>query len=122
MSKNYYTKINNFSIEYKGYYDRNVFKDTATITYKLLLDIIDNKTDEEFTNIYINKIKFNQTYFTNLYIPFNSFIDVNNFIDILCSNVGNINFYRELNIYLEDIIKEIKYLKEKKKKKISMEY
>jgi hypothetical protein len=139
MSRIIYEKISNEYLKYSYYIERTELKDIATSTYKLLLELIDvkteNKTDDEFNNLfyrYINNITLTKSYYTRLFNPnrecyFNSFASPNNFIEILFSNINDIDFYRELNIILNEFIKKrndinkdvkkIKKVKEIKQKK-----
>jgi hypothetical protein len=115
----FYNKVNKCYIEYINY------EDIKTQSFKLLLDIIGNKTDCEFDifyNKYISNFKLKQYYFTRSFNPyieynFNSFYDTKDFINKSCSICINDNFYQELNIFLTNVLKIIKSDEKKYNKK-----
>jgi hypothetical protein len=129
MSRIIYDKISNQYLKYYYYIERTELKDVATLTYKLLLELIevksDNKTDDEFNDIfyrYINNITLKKSYCARLFNPnrdcqFNSFTSPNHFIEILFSNIIDIDFYKELNIILNEFIQKKNEIKECKKVK-----
>lgn len=99
MSRLYYEMHNQYTNNY----------DVEKI-YTLLLEIIDNKNNEEFDIFYTNYMsKFNPSYIGN--INFNSFDNVNDFIDKACSVIQDINFYKELNTFLTEILKKHQKIK-----------
>jgi hypothetical protein len=124
MSRSYYEKVNDCYTNHKE------FNNIVMISFKLLLEIIDNKTDEEFDVFYtkyMSKFKLKQYYFTRLFNPymecnFNSFNDTKDFIDKSFVSLNDINFYREINKFMTDInqiniINTNDYTDKKKKKK-----
>jgi hypothetical protein len=115
MSRIIYDTVYKCYIQYKNNKNTYSFIYTVTETYKLLLEIIDNKTDDEFNEFYIkyiSKFQLKRYYFARLLNPykecnFNSFENVNDFIDKTCSSsckVNEENYYKELNIFLTEIL------------------
>jgi len=107
MSRNNYEEINKLFNSYNKNSNQCFFNNTAKKTFKLLLEIINNKNDEEF-NLFLKKYLLNFTFkkqyihFTKNYY-FNSFKNANDLIDkVYCIN--DENFYLELNIFLETIM------------------
>ncbi len=119
MSRKIYDTIYKSYNKYKEIKNRYSFINTVTETYKLLLDIIDDKTDDEFNDFYMkymSKIQLKQYYFARLFNPykecnFNSYDNVYDFIDKSCSSgqVNEENYYLELNTFLIDIILDINF-------------
>ena len=121
MTTNIYKKINK---TYEIFSNANINNDNYFINtkielYKLVLNIIEyyDNDDNKFKNFYmtyLSNINLKKTYNTILLYPFrevnfNSFDNVNDFIDKICSCVNNENFYKELIEILEiktNIIKE----------------
>ncbi len=107
MSRSYYEKVKECYTNHKQY------NNIIMISFQLLLEIIDNKTDEEFDVFYtkyMSNFKLRQYYFTRLFNPymecnFNSFNDTKDFIDKSCSVcINDVNFYKEINKFMTDII------------------
>jgi len=116
-----------YDIIYKEYNKYNSNKNTysfilsVTQTYKLLLDIIDDKNDNEFNDFYIkymSKFQLKRYYFARLFNPykecnFNSFDSLNDFINKTCST-GMVNeeyYYLELNAFLIELLNICQKLK-----------
>ena len=130
MSRSYYNKVNECYTKYNNNTYRSSFIDTATQSFKLLLDVIDNKTDDEFDIFYtkyMSNFRLRQYYFTRLFNPymecnFNSFNNTKDFIDKSCSIcINDGNFYKELNIFLTDILQINQRLEEEKMELIKKE-
>jgi 5-methylcytosine-specific restriction endonuclease McrA len=115
----------------KFYYDSNKTK------YKLLLEIIDDKNDDEFNKFYlkyISNFQFKKDYIGTIYnnnndselIVIKSFNDVNDFITKICHSSINDknNYYKELIIFLTKIVnihRKLKEGEEEKKEKVVKE-
>ena len=113
MTTNIYKKINK---TYEIFSNANINNDNYFINtklelYKLVLKIIEYYDNDEnkFKNFYmtsLSNIRLKQTYGTILLYPyrevnFNSFDNVNDFIDKICSSVDSQNFYKEVIEILE---------------------
>lgn len=127
MSRSYYEKVNKCYTEYNANENRSSFINTKTQSFQLLLEIIDNKTDDEFDTFYtkyMSKFTLRQYYFTRLFNPymecnFNSFNNTKDFIDKSCSIcINDVNFYIELNKFLTDVIPINQRLKKEEEEKI----
>ena len=124
----YYTKRKEVEINNKG--SSGSFHNTRLQTDKLLLEIIDDKTDDDFNTFYIkymSKIQLKQYYFARLFNPykecnFNSFDNTNDFIDksySVCA-VNDENYYKELNMFLNDIVIINQKLKKEEQEKLEL--
>ena len=94
------------------------------------MKIIGDKNDNEFDIFYTNhmsKFKLKQYYFTRLFykvlvldyrcVNFNTFDNVNDFIEKVCTVVQDSNFYKELNTFLTDILEINQRLKKRGREK-----
>jgi 5-methylcytosine-specific restriction endonuclease McrA len=130
MSRTVHERINELFNKCSKCTDRHSFSYTQNQTYKLLLEIIDNKNDDEFYSFFdkhISNIKFKQYYFTRLFNPyrelnFNRLSNTKDFIDICCSpcSPNVINFYIELNMFLNEIVKINQKLKQEEQEKLEL--
>jgi hypothetical protein len=128
MSRSYYDKVNKYYKQYTNDYRQTItwYDNDVEKICKLILEIIYDKNDDEFDIFYTNhmsKFKLKQYYFTRLFNPsytyirnvnFNSFDNVNDFIDKACTVIQDSNFYKELNTFLTEIL-EINQRIEKEK-------
>jgi hypothetical protein len=114
MSKSFYETVNKEYEKQLTIIHTYPFIITQRETFKLLLDLINNKNDDEFQTIYnkyMSNIQLKQYYFTRLFNPFkecnfNTFDNVNDFINKCYSHIQDINFYLELNVILKNIIEK----------------
>jgi len=128
MSRKIYDTVYKSYNNYKEIKNRYSFINTVTETYKLLLQIIADKTDDEFNDFYMKymlKFQLKQYYFARLFNPykecnFNSYDNVYDFIDKSCSSgqVNEENYYLELNTYLIDINLKLKNIEQEKEIKV----
>jgi 5-methylcytosine-specific restriction endonuclease McrA len=131
MSRTIYEKINENYIKMKEVeINKSSFYNTKLQSYKLLLEIIDDKTDDDFNTFYIkymSKFQLKQYYFTRLFNPykecnFNLFDNTKDFIDKSFSvcGVNDENYYKELNIFLNDIVIINQKLKKEKEEMLEL--
>jgi len=128
MSRIIYNTVNDEYNKYKSNKNRYSFILNKMQTYKLLLDIIDDKYDNEFNDFYIkymSSFQLKRCYFARLFNPFkecnfNTFDNVNDFIDKTCS-VNEENYYLELNIFLIDIVNINEKLKKEEEEQEKIE-
>ena len=113
---NFFNKINQYYIKYeenKKDVNFNSFNIARYTLLKLLLIIINKKPDYEFTlfyNSYLSKFKFKKVYYEG-YLYFDRFIDINDFINKVCSYfINNEDFYNELNQYLIPLLSKLGYI------------
>ena len=138
MSRSYYEKVNKCYMEFTANKYRNSYIDTKTQSFKLLLDIIDSKTDDEFDTFYtkyMSKLQLKKYYYLQDYefslFPdegyFKSFKNTKDFIEKSCSNCiketmfgKDVDFYIELNKFLTDIIQINHSLKKEEDERIEL--
>ena len=105
MSRNVYGKINDLRSSYiklGGFY----LNDIAIKTFELLLEIVNDKNDDEFSdffNKYILGFEFKNKYYHHKYKYFNSIRNVNELIDKI-DYVNDEAFYKELNLFLTSMV------------------
>lgn len=132
MSRTIYEKVNENYTKTKevGINNKSSFHNTHLQSYKLLLEIIDDKTDDDFNTFYIkymSKFQLKQYYFARLFNPykecnFNSFDNTNDFIDKSYSfcGVNDENYYKELNMFLNNIVIINQKLKKEEQEKLEL--
>ena len=119
MSRNVYGKINDLRSSYiklGGFY----LNDIAIKTFELLLEIVNDKNDDEFSDFFIKYIlgfEFKNKYYHHKYKYFNSIINVNELIDKI-DYVNDEAFYKELNLFLTSMVNINNSIKREKQKAI----
>ena len=132
MSRTIYEKVNEKYTKNKEECNKSSFHITKLESYKLLLEIIHDKTDDDFNTFYtkyMSKFELKKIYldlYANLFGSYNegyfkSFDNANDFIDKSYWNCGvnDENYYKELNMFLNDIVIINKKLKKEEEKKTS---
>ena len=107
MSRIIYNTVNKEYNKYKS--NKNYSINIITATYKLLLDIIDDKNDDEI-NDFITSFQLKRCYFARLFNPFkecnfNSFDNINDLIN-KTYQIDDEDYYLELNIFLTEKLKK----------------
>lgn len=130
ISRIYYEKVIKYYNQYTNNYRQTItwYDNDAEKICKLLLEIIDDKNDEEFDIFYTNhmsKLKLRQYYFTRLFNPyrninFNTFDSANDFIDKACTVIQDSNYYKELNTFLTELVQTNQRLEKEKQDKLEL--
>lgn len=123
MTRTFYEKVNEYYAKNIEINNRNSFIDTILQSYKLSLEIIDNKNDDEFGTFfdkYMKNYKFSRNYFHYVKrFDFNSFQDANDFIDKI-KFINDGQFYKDLNTFLNDIVIINQKLKKEEQEKLKL--
>jgi hypothetical protein len=118
MSRIIYNTVNKEYNKYKSNENKNYSINIITATYKLLLDIIDDKYDDEFNDFYIKYMVLQKE--NN---PLLKFDNVNDFINNICLNykINEEKYYTKLNIFLIDIVNINEKLKKEEEEQEKIE-
>jgi len=113
MSRNIYNTVNDEYNKYKSF--KSIYPSVLNTmqTYKLLLDIIDDKNDDEINDFfmkYMTSFQLKRCYFARLFNPFkecnfNSFDNINDLIN-KTYQIDDEDYYLELNIFLTKKLKK----------------
>lgn len=123
MTRTIYEKVHEYYTQNKEINNRSSFRDTSRQSFKLSLEIIDDKNDDEFGTFfdkYMKNYKFSRNYFHSVKrFDFNSFQDANDFIDKI-RFINDEQFYKDLNSFLNDIVIIDKKLKKEEQEKLEI--